>query len=92
MDKVKKWCEMTRFEKTATIIVFTILIALILVWVLWLCGVLENGVEISQLLTGTAWLLIGLTWWKKNRKLAIVNFVLSGLSFALALARLLFLT
>lgn len=92
MDKAKKWSEMTLVEKSVMIALCAILFVYILVMVLWLCDVLESGVEITQLLMGTAWMLIGLAWWKKNRKLAIANFILSGISFALAFARLFFLT
>ena len=88
MDKVRKWSGMTLFEKAVTITLWAILLVYGLVMVLWCCDVLESGVEISKLLMGTAWALLGLVWWKKNRKLAIAYFILSGLSFALALVRI----
>ena len=79
-----RWNNMTTRDRIINVLIIILSVAVIALAVLQLLGIWENSINVYEPLIGVVLLLQAKLFWKKNRKIAVIQLCAAGFVFICA--------
>lgn len=80
----EKWSKLSKPDKIINVLIIVLSVAVIALAALQLLGIWENSINIYEPLIGVVLLLQAKLFWKKNRKIAVIQLCAAGFVFICA--------
>lgn len=81
----EKWSKLSKPDKIINVLIIVLSVAVIALAALQLLGIWENSINIYEPLIGVVLLLQAQLFWKKNRKIGVLQLCAAGFIFACAI-------
>ena len=79
-----KWSKLSKPDKIINALIIVLSVAVIALAALQLLGIWKNSINVYEPLVGVVLLLQAKLFWKKNRKIAVIQLCASGFVFICA--------
>lgn len=80
-----RWNNMTTRDRIINVLIIILSVAVIVLAALQLLGIWENSINVYEPLIGVVLLLQAQLFWKKNRKIGVLQLCAAGFIFACAI-------
>jgi len=77
-----RWNSMTTQDRIINVLIIILSVAVIALASLQLLGIWEDAINVYEPLIGIVLLLQAILFWKKNRKIAVLQLCAAGFAFA----------
>ena len=80
-----RWSNMTTRDRIINVLIIVLSVAVIVLAALQLLGIWEDAINVYEPLIGVVLLLQAKLFWKKNRKIAVIQLCAAGFIFTCAI-------
>lgn len=86
-----KWCKLSKPDKIINVLIIVLSAVVIALAALQLLGIWDNSINVYEPLIGVVLLLQAKLFWRKNRKIAVIQLCAAGFVFICAFVILILL-